>query len=114
MLKDWLFKEKEVDNEGIAIICKSFLLFHCCLILSQVKVVITFALQMKIFVKISQVILLPWSFYQVQPNTLILDEISSFFFVACMVAEVLISPRIIFVNLLGTSIPFGGQDSALL
>ena len=36
------------------------------------------------------------------------------FFVACMVAEVLISPRIILVNLLGTSIPFGGQDSALL
>ena len=29
--KDLLFKEKE-DNQGRAIICKSFLLFHCCLI----------------------------------------------------------------------------------
>jgi len=29
--KDWLFKEKE-DDQGRAIICKSFLLFHCCLI----------------------------------------------------------------------------------
>ena len=41
-------------------------------------------------------------------------EFDRIFFVACMVAEVLISPRIILVNLLGTSIPFGGQDSALL
>jgi hypothetical protein len=34
--KDWLFKEKEVDNEGIGIICKSFL-FHCCLIFFSSK-----------------------------------------------------------------------------
>jgi len=35
--KDWLFKEKEVDNEGRAIICRSFLLFHCCLIIFSSK-----------------------------------------------------------------------------
>ena len=30
--KDWLFKENEADDEGKPIICRSFLLFHCCLI----------------------------------------------------------------------------------
>ena len=70
---------KEADNQGRAVICKSFLLFHC-LIFFQVKVILTFAWQVKIFVKISQLILLPWSFHQVQPNTLILDEISLHFF----------------------------------
>ena len=114
MWKGLAVQGEKKDNEGRAIIFRSFLLFHCCLIFFQVMVILTFALQMKIFVKISQVILLPWSFHQVQPNTLILDEISSFFFVACMVAVVPISLRIILVNLLGTSIPFGGQDSALL
>ena len=34
--KNWMFKEKEVDNEGRVIICISFI-YHCCLIFLSSK-----------------------------------------------------------------------------
>jgi hypothetical protein len=56
--KDWLFNEKEEDIEGITIICINSL-FYYCLLFFQAKAILTRALQVKFFVKISQPILLP-------------------------------------------------------